>query len=90
MEHDQHAFKELFDSEPTQASAPETAEWVDVYQRLVAMMERQLDETRNFAANVDEPMRRYLSRENMTILEEEISAFKARLAHWNAKGASES
>lgn len=85
---DEHAFKELFDSEPTRASAPETAEWVDVYQRLVAMMERQLDETRSFAANVDEPMRRYLSRENMTILEEEISAFKARLAHWNAKGAS--
>jgi len=40
VEHDQHAFKELFDSEPIQASAPETAEWVDVYQRLVAIMER--------------------------------------------------
>jgi hypothetical protein len=89
-EHDQHAFKELFDSEPTQASAPEAARWVDVYQRLVAMMERQLDETRTFAANVDEPMRRYLSRENMTILEEEITAFKARLDHWNTKGVPES
>jgi hypothetical protein len=49
-----------------------------------------LDETRTFAATVDEPMRRYLSRENMTILEEEISAFKARLDHWTAKGVPES
>lgn len=82
-DHDPQAFQELFDSEPTNATPAEAATWVDVYQRLIAMMERQLEETRAFARGVHEPMQRYLSRENMTILEEEIGAFKERLAHWS-------
>jgi len=53
------------------------------------MMERQLKETRAFASDVHEPMQRYLSRENMTILEEEIGAFKDRLAHWSDAPARE-
>jgi hypothetical protein len=76
-------FQELFDSEPTNASVSEATDWVRVYERLIAMMERQLEETREFANDVHAPMRRYLSRENMSILEEEISAFKERLTHWS-------
>ena len=81
-DHDPQAFQELFDSEPSEATPAEAATWVDVYQRLIDMMERQLEETRAFAKDVHEPMQRYLSRENMAILEEEISAFKERLARW--------
>jgi hypothetical protein len=80
---DPNPFQELFDSEPAAASVSEATEWVRVYERLIAMMERQLEETRAFANDVHAPMRRYLSRENMTILEEEISAFRERLMHWN-------
>jgi hypothetical protein len=88
-EHDPQAFQELFDSEPNEATPVEVAAWMDVYQRLIAMMERQLEETRAFASDVHEPMQRYLSRENMTILEEEISAFKERLARWSAAPGQE-
>ncbi|HUZ69853.1 MAG TPA: hypothetical protein VMU65_09095 [Candidatus Saccharimonadales bacterium] len=88
-EHDSQAFQELFDSEPTVATPSEVATWVHVYQRLIVMMERQLKETRAFASDVHEPMQRYLSRENMTILEEEIGAFKDRLAHWSDAPARE-
>ncbi len=82
---DPNPFQELFDSEPTNASASEATDWVRVYERLIAMMERQLDETRAFANDVHAPMQRYLSRENMTILEEEISAFRERLALWHER-----
>ena len=54
------------------------------------MMERQLEETRAFANDVHAPMRRYLSRENVTILEEEISAFRERLTHWNERSEAHS
>ncbi len=86
-DHDPQAFQDLFDAEPQNASASEVAAWVDVYQRLIAMMQRQLDETRAFAKDVHEPMQRYLSRENMSILEEEISAFKQRLNFWSGWGS---
>jgi hypothetical protein len=89
-EHDPQAFQELFDAEPTDASAAETTVWIDIYQRLIAMMEHQLEETRAFAKGVHEPMQRYLSRENISILQEEISAFKQRLAHWSHTGESDS
>jgi hypothetical protein len=81
-EHDPQAFAELFASEPADASGSDAATWVDTYQRLIDMMERQLAETRAFAAGVHEPMQRYLGSENVAILEEEISAFKERLTHW--------
>ncbi len=80
---DPNPFQELFDAEPADASESEASEWVGVYERLIAMMERQLDETRAFANQVHAPMQRYLSRENVTILEKEITAFKQRLTHWN-------
>jgi hypothetical protein len=82
---DPNPFQELFDAEPMNASVSEASDWVRVYQRLIAMMERQLEETRAFANDVHAPMRRYLSRENMAILEEEISAFRERLTHWNER-----
>jgi hypothetical protein len=88
--HDSQAFQELFDAEPSDASASETTVWIDIYQRLIAMMEHQLEETRAFAKGVHAPMQRYLSRENMSILEEEISAFRERLAHWSQTGESDS
>jgi hypothetical protein len=87
-EPEQQSFQELFASEPTRANSAEASTWVDVYQRLVMMMERQLEETRAFADSVHEPMRRYLNRENVSILEEEISAFKDRLAHWHGQVSS--
>ena len=81
-EHDSQAFQELFDSEPARPSAAETTKWIDLYQRLIAMMEGQLDETRQFAESVPEPVRQYLSRENVPILTEEIEIFRGRLTHW--------
>lgn len=89
-EADPNPFQELFNSEPTNASASEATDWVRVYERLIAMMERQLEETRAFANDVHAPMRRYLSRENVTILEEEISAFRERLTHWNERSEAHS
>jgi cob(I)alamin adenosyltransferase len=87
---DPNPFQELFASEPTDASVSEAREWVRVYERLIAMMERQLEETRAFANDVHAPMQRYLNRENVTILEEEINAFKQRLTHWNDHGGTQS
>jgi hypothetical protein len=43
---------------------------------------RQLDETRQFAESVPEPMRQYLSRENVLILTEELEFVGRRLTHW--------
>lgn len=74
--------QDLVASEPDGAEG-ESAEWVDRYQRLIAMMERQLEETRTFAQSVPAPMQEYLSRENIAILEAEIDAFRERLVHWS-------
>ena len=75
-EHDPQAFEELFAAEPNEAASPETTRWVELYQKLVAMMERQLEETRAFATSSPDAMRQYLSRKNIAILEEEIEAFR--------------
>ena len=40
------------------------------------------------ATSSPDAMRQYLSRENIAILEEEIEAFKTRLAHWTNAGAA--
>jgi hypothetical protein len=53
------------------------------------MMERQLEETRAFATRAPDAIRQYLSRENIAILEEEIEAFKNRLAYWTNSGAGQ-
>jgi hypothetical protein len=53
------------------------------------MMERQLDETRAFAASVPDALREYLGRENIAILEEEIDVFKRRLADWTNTGTGQ-
>ncbi len=82
------AFEDLSAAEP---DGPEQrATWADHYRRLIDMMERQLHETRSFAKAAPEPMRHYLARENIAILQEEIAAFKDRLAHWGGPGAHES
>jgi hypothetical protein len=86
-EDDPPAFEELFAAELNETASPETTRWVELYQGLVAMMERQLEETRAFATRSPDAMRQYLSRENIAILEEEIAAFKNRLAHWTNAGA---
>ncbi len=83
-EHDPAAFEELFQSEPDDASAAERAEWVNLYARLVDLLERQLAETDRFAGSVPEPMRRYLKGENRKILVEELEIFRDRLTHWRA------
>jgi len=57
------------------------------YLPLIAMMERHLEETRAFASRAPEPVQHYLSRENIAILEQEIEAFKSRLAQWTTAGA---
>ena len=74
-DHDPQSFRELFDAEPTDPTSPETTRWVEIYRSLIAMMERQLEETRTFAERAPMPCG-YLSRENIAILEEEL-AFKA-------------
>ncbi len=81
-DHDPQSFRELFDAEPTDPASPETARWVEIYQSLIAMMERQLEETRTFAERAPIAIRQYLSRENIAILEEELGAFKDRLGRW--------
>ncbi len=88
-DHDPQAFEELFSAEPTEATSPESARWVALYQELVAMMERQLEETRAFASTSPDAMKQYLSRENIAILEEEIGAFRRRLAYWTNAGAAQ-
>jgi hypothetical protein len=88
-EHDPQAFKELFAAEPNEAVSPETTRWVELYEKLVAMMERQLEETRAFATSSPDAMRHYLSRKNIAILEEEIEAFRSRLVHWSNAGATQ-
>ena len=86
---EQEPMQNLVAAEPDGAES-ESAEWVDRYERLIAMMERQLEETRTFAQTVPAPMQEYLSRENIAILEEEIDAFRERLAHWSTSDEPES
>lgn len=87
--HDPRACEALFDSEAAQASPSETARWVDLYDRLTTLLQRQLDATREFTARVPPSMRRYLSREDVPILAEELEAAKGRLARWRAMAAAE-
>ncbi len=88
-EHDPQAVQELFAAEPVESTSPDAARWMQLYEELVAMMERQLEETRAFATSAPDAMRQYLSRENIAILEEEIEAFKSRLAYWTTSGAGQ-
>jgi TATA-binding protein-associated factor Taf7 len=83
---DPEPIRELFDAEPDNAAASENDRWITLYRELVAMMERQLAETRELAAKAPEPVQQYLGRENIAILEEEIDTFKGRLAHWTNAG----
>ncbi len=87
--HDPQAFEDLFNSEPEQASPLEIAKWVNLYDALVALLQRQLDETRDFAARVPASMRKYLRRENEAILTEELEIFQRRLSHWRARATSQ-
>ena len=87
QELDPQPFQELFGSEPSDPAAPDVARWTELYKSLIAMMERHLEETRAFASRAPEPVQHYLSRENIAILEQEIEAFKTRLAHWATVGA---
>lgn len=89
-DHDPQSFRELFDAEPTDPTSPETTRWVEIYRSLIAMMERQLEETRTFAERAPIAIRQYLSRENIAILEEELGAFKDRLGHWTNSGSAHS
>jgi hypothetical protein len=79
----------LFNPEPARPSAVETARWIDLYERLTALMERQLEETRQFAESVPDPMKRYLSRENVPILTEELEIFRRRLTHWRERAGTQ-
>ena len=85
---DPEAFEELFASEPSNRAASEATTWVALYESLIDMMERQLEETRAFLSRAPEAIQQYLSRENIAILEQEIDAFKSRLAHWSNAGAT--
>jgi hypothetical protein len=85
---DPEPIRKLFDAEPDNPAAPDSDRWITLYRELVAMMERQLAETRELAAKAPEPVQQYLGRENIAILEEEIDTFKARLAHWTNAGTS--
>lgn len=88
-EHNPQTFRELVDAEPADPASPEGARWAEIYQDLIAMMERQLAETRAFSERAPSAMREYLSRENIAILEEELGTFKDRLAHWTDTGATQ-
>lgn len=83
-QHDPEAFTDLFQSEPAQPSPQEVAQWVDVYTRLVGMLEHQLDETKELAGRVPDPVRDYLRVENLKIITEELEIFRGRLSHWRA------
>ncbi len=78
-EHDSQAFLELFEAEPGQPTQAEVGEWVGLYTKLVDMLERQLDETREFAGSVPAAMRQYLQTDNERILTEELEVFRSRL-----------
>ena len=79
---DPQPFRELSGSEPSGPAAPDAATWTELYKSLIAMMERHLEETRAFANRAPEAVKQYLSRQNIAILEQEIEAFRGRLAHW--------
>jgi TATA-binding protein-associated factor Taf7 len=85
---DPKPIRELFDAEPGNPEASENDRWINLYRELIAMMERQLAETRELAAKAPEPVQQYLGSENIAILEEEIDTFKSRLEHWMNAGAS--
>jgi hypothetical protein len=86
-EHDPRAFTDLFDTEPDEPSAADTARWIGLYSRLVELLERQLVETERFADSVPDALREYLSRENIKILVEELEVFRDRLAHWQSQAS---
>jgi hypothetical protein len=86
VEFNPEPFEEFVSSEPSDAAGSDAATWIELYGGLIAMMERQLDETRAFASRAPEALRQYLSHENMAILEQEIEAFRSRLAQWMNAG----
>jgi hypothetical protein len=86
---DPDSFQELIRSEPSDPAPSDAATWIEVYESLVAMMERQLEETRAFASRTPQAMQDYLSHENVAILEQEIEVFRSRLAQWMNAGAPE-
>jgi hypothetical protein len=84
---DPEPVRDLFESEPADPNSPAAARWIETYEGLVAMMERQLSETKAFALRSPGAIQEYLGRENIAILEDEIATFKIRLAQW--KGDSQ-
>lgn len=54
-EHDPRAFEDLFASEPAAPSGADMAAWIGPYERLVALLERHLEETRSFASSMPSP-----------------------------------
>jgi hypothetical protein len=86
---DPKPFRDLFGSEPPERGSPDTARWIELYEGLVEMMERQLAETQAFATRAPGAIQDYLGRENIAILKEEIAAFKVRLDHWKGSEGSQ-
>ena len=73
---------ELFASEPRHPTRDEADEWLALYEGLVDLVERQLDDTRRFMESATEPARAYLRRENLRILTEELKTLSDRRQWW--------
>jgi hypothetical protein len=79
---DRIALQDLVKSEPSRPTREQAAHWLDVYARLIEMIERHLEEHRQFLATVPEAVQRYLNEANVQVLREELAAFKDPRAHW--------
>ena len=84
-EHDPQAFEDLFDSEPANPTHAEAAEWCQRYAQLIQLLQDQLDSTIRFQQTTPEPMQKYLERENIKILAEELEIFRGRFAFWEGR-----
>ena len=78
-------FEELVAAEPPPHTPEDVARWVDTYSRLVAMLERQLEDTRAVAERSPAALQRYLGEANLAVLNEEYERFSKRLAYWRAQ-----
>ena len=85
---DPEAFEELFASEPSNRAASEASTWAALYESLIDMMERQLEDTRAFVSRAPEAMQQYLEPREHRHPRAGDRRLQSRLAHWSNAGVT--
>jgi hypothetical protein len=77
--------EELEREEPRDPSQADVQRWVTMYADLTAFTQEMLDRTTRFLAAMPGPAQRHLRNTNVQVMEEELAAFRERLAVWQER-----